>query len=58
MNTDVKVFQFDKLEVLQKQVFEVLDVSESTRKDYNADFGDTRPPISVIPVHFTVFPFL
>ena len=37
MKTDVNVrlFQFEKLELFQKQVFEVLDVSESTRKDYN-----------------------
>ena len=35
MKTDVSLFQFEKLELLQKQVFEVLDVSESTRKDYN-----------------------
>jgi len=39
MKTDVNVrlFQFEKLELfqIQKQVFEVLDVSESTRKDYN-----------------------
>jgi len=38
MKTDVNVrlFQFEKLELLQiqKRVFEVLDVSESTRKDY------------------------
>jgi len=34
MDTDVKLFQHEKLELLQNQVFEALDVSESTRKDY------------------------
>jgi hypothetical protein len=35
MNTDVSIRLFEKSELLQKQVFDVLDVSESTRKDYN-----------------------
>lgn len=37
MKTDVSVglIQFDRLEPLQQQVFNVLDVSESTRKEYS-----------------------
>lgn len=37
MKTDVSVglIQFDKLKPLQKQVFDVLDVSENTRKEYS-----------------------
>lgn len=37
MKTDVSVglIQLDRLEPLQKQVFDVLDVSESTRKEYS-----------------------
>ena len=35
MKTDVSIRLFEKSELLQKQVFDVLDVSESTRKDYH-----------------------
>lgn len=37
MKTDVSVelIQLDRLESLQKQVFNILDVSENTRKEYS-----------------------
>lgn len=37
MKTDVsvKLVQLHKLQPLQRQVFEVLDVSENTRKEYS-----------------------
>ena len=33
-NVNVNLIQCNKLEMLKKQVFDVLDVSEDTRKEY------------------------